>query len=466
MSIANIKKLQMTIIYRTWLTLFLVIGIIAPTFAQTPHWVKQRPVDPAYYIGIGVAVKSGTGKDYLQSAKQAALSDLASEITVNISSELIDIAAEQSGLSEEQIRQEIRTSTAAELEGYELVDTYENKNEYWVYYRLSRATYAANKQKRLDNAMSLAMDLFRKGQDQLQENKPAAALRFYLDAYKPIQDYFTEPLETTYQGNKIYVKNELTAAVQSVLSQLSLSGSPEKVHGKIGQPLPKILTVHAIFTTAGKKQVPAARIPLQFQFTRGSGELLERLRTNTQGVANCRVAKITGQDQLQMITASLDLKQLVQLDSTNAVIQGMIDGIAVPSQRFILEIQGLTAYINSRENNFGKPLEVAQLEPAIKNALLADGFSFVKKMNDADLMITIQADSRKGAEVYGQYVAYVDVSLSVTDMNTGKEIYKKKLSDIKGIHLDYNHAGLKAYENAGQTLANEVVPAIITQVEK
>jgi len=451
---------------RFYLFITLIIGIIAQAYGKTPDWVKAHPVDPAYYIGIGVAVKTGDGKEYLQSAKQAALSDLASEITVNISSELIDIAMEQSGLSEEQVRQEIRTTTAAELEGYELVDTYQDKNEYWVYYRLSRATYAAIKQKHIDNAINLAMNLYNKGEEQLKKNDPAGALGFYLEAFKPIQGYFTEPLETTYQGKKIYVKNEIYAAVQSILGQIQFSGTPEKATGKLGQPLSKTLEVRAEYLAPNNRRIPVANLPLHFQFVRGEGELIEHMRTNSRGKALCRVAKITGQDQLQMVRASLDLQQLVQLDSTNAVIQGMIAGIAVPSQRFILEIKGLTAYIDAKESNFGQTQNVSQLEPMIKNALLAEGFSFVDKLNDADLVITVLADSRKGAEVYGQYVAYVDVSLSVLDMNTGKEIYKNRLSDIKGIHLDYDHAGIKAYENAGETITNEVVPAIITQVEK
>lgn len=451
---------------RLYLFIIIVIGIIAPAYAKTPDWVKQRPVDPAYYIGIGVAVKTGDGKEYLQSAKQAALSDLASEITVNISSELIDIAVEQSGLSEEQVRQEIRTTTAAELEGYELIDTYENTNEYWVYYRLSRATYAANKQKRIDNAVNLAMNLYDKGQQQLKNRAPAGALGLFLEAFKPIQGYFTEPLETTYQGEQIYVKNEIYAAVQSILGQIQFSGTPEKTAGKLGQPLSKTLEVQAEYVTSSNRRVPVANLPLHFQFVRGEGELIEYMHTNSQGRARCRVAKITGQDQLQMVTASLNLQQLVPLDSTNAVIQGLIAGIAVPSQRFILEIKGLTAFIDAKESNFGKPLSVSQLEPAIKNALMTEGFSFVDKMNDADLVITVMADSRKGAEVYGQYVAYVDVSLSVLDMNTGQEIYKDRLSDIKGIHLDYSHAGLKAYERAGETMTTEIIPSIITQVKK
>ena len=51
---------------------------------------------------------------------------------------------EQSGMSEEQSRSEIQALTKADLEGYELVDTWDNGNEYWVYYKLSKKIHNAN----------------------------------------------------------------------------------------------------------------------------------------------------------------------------------------------------------------------------------------------------------------------------------------------------------------------------------
>ena len=450
-------------------TYYLLISLIgfglftSGVSAKTPDWVEKRPVDPAYYIGIGVAVKSGDGKEYLQSAKQAALSDLASEITVNISSELIDIAIEQSGLSEEEVYREIRATTAAELEGYELVDTYETKNEYWIYYRLSRATYAAKKQERLENAMNLALDFYSKGINSRNQGKHAQALGYLLEAFKPIQGYITDPLETIYNGEEIYVKNEIYSSIQGILGSIAFSGKPEKSSGKMGKPLSSVLEVRASYQPESGGAQPMADLPVRFTFKRGSGELLELVRTNSRGFARCRVARITSREPLQIVTAAADLNPLVTLDSTNAVIQGIIDGFAVPSQRFILEVQGLTAFIDSKERNFGKALEVPHLEPTLKNVLGDEGFSFVDNMSEADMVITVEADSRKGSEVYGQYVAYVDVSVSVLDMNSGEEIYKNKLSDIKGIHLDYERAGLKAYENAGEQLVETVVPSIVAK---
>ena len=85
---------------------------------KKPAWLEQRPVTPFYYIGIGSAAKEGSEADYRQKAKDNALQDLSSEIQVNISSEFIHGLTEKSGIVEEDIKSQVRSSTKAFLEGY------------------------------------------------------------------------------------------------------------------------------------------------------------------------------------------------------------------------------------------------------------------------------------------------------------------------------------------------------------
>ena len=73
--------------------------------AQEPSWVKQRPASPQYFIGIGSSDKTSSG--YRNLAKADALNDLASEISVSVSSELIDVMTEYSGFSEEYARSDL-----------------------------------------------------------------------------------------------------------------------------------------------------------------------------------------------------------------------------------------------------------------------------------------------------------------------------------------------------------------------
>ena len=90
-----------------------------------PNWVVTRPTDTDYYIGIGSSEKNGI--DYAKKAKSEALNDLASEITVSISSEMKSSVIEKSGMLTEDIHPEIRRTTQAHLEGFETIDVWSDE---------------------------------------------------------------------------------------------------------------------------------------------------------------------------------------------------------------------------------------------------------------------------------------------------------------------------------------------------
>ena len=62
--------------------------------APRPSWVSSKPINSGMYSGIGMAYKSA-GADYIAMAKNNALNDLASEISVNISSSSLFYQIEQ-----------------------------------------------------------------------------------------------------------------------------------------------------------------------------------------------------------------------------------------------------------------------------------------------------------------------------------------------------------------------------------
>jgi len=87
-------------------------------------------------------------------------------------------------------------------------------------------------------------------------------------------------------------------------------------------------------------------------------------------------------------------------------------------------------------------------------------------MGEADLVIQITAESRKGNVFSDLYVAYVDLELSAIDLTSGDEVYSNALSNVKGIQRNYEKAGLKALENAYARMAENLLPELITNVQR
>jgi len=433
--------------------LFIFLMICFSVFAaKKPDWVNKRPIDNNSYIGIGVAEKDTETSEYIQKAKDRALREIASEITVTISGATLNQILEKAGVVKEEFESQIQSSTQAQLEGYELVDTWQDKDQYWVYYKLLKEKYAQLRKAKIDKAVSLSLDFYVKAEQKRANNQITEALQLYVQAFNPIEPYLSEPLETMYNGQNIYLLNTIHASLQQVLSTISLKPVKPEIDATIGRGLDDPILFKALYL-----QAPIANLPLFFNFIKGEGELIDSDKTGINGIAPCRISKILSADKMQVIKAQLAIDKLVSQDDVNPIIQDIIKSLTIPSANVILNVSGPQVFIESTELNFGNPLEVSYIEPKLKEKLSGYGYSFVDMKSDADYVIMIDAQSRKGSTIYKMCSAFVDVTVSVMDMSTYEEIYKNTFSNVKGINTDMDKAGLAAFDNASKQISAEIV---------
>jgi len=256
-------------------------------------------------------------------------------------------------------------------------------------------------------------------------------LQFYLQALNPIEPFLSEPLETIYNGRNIYLLNTLHSALQQILSTISIKPLQPEVAATIGKGLDDPILFEALYL-----QTPISNFPLHFSFLKGEGELIDYDKTAVNGLASCRISNILSADKMQVIKAELALDKLVTRDDLNPIIQDIIKGLTIPSVNVLLNVSGPQVFIESTELNFGNPLDVSYIEPKLKEKLSEFGYSFVDIKSDADYVMIIEAQSRKGSTIYNMCSAFVDVTISVMDMSTFEEIYKNTFSNVKGINTD------------------------------
>ncbi len=446
-------------------TLIVAFAVFLPvlSFAQ-PAWVEKRPVNSLYYIGIGVAQKEKGSSDHIQKAKDNALNDLASGITVTVSSEIMRKVVETNAKMEDEFKSQVQTSAKAELEGVEWVDTYDGGGQYWVYCRISKEAYEAAKERRIRNAMKLSVDLYQSGQKYEQSNNVARALTYYVQSLSPLEKYLGEPLETEVGGKKVILVNEIFSSLQNLLGQIELKSLTPKQDGKVGMPLKKPFEVAASFS--GAQSGPVANLPLKFSFIRGSGDMVNTATTDNTGNVKCDVHKVTATDKIQIVEAKVFLAGMIAGDSASVVLSGVLNSLAVPSTRMLLTITGLEVYVDADESQFGVKMRQPRIEPAIKNKLVEQGFAFTSDMANASVVINIKADSREGSNQYGLCVSYVDATVSVLDMRSGEEIYKNTMNNVKGISDTFVKAAFKAFDESAQKILDELIPKLVEKIQK
>ncbi len=433
---------------------------------KKPDWVKKRPVSRLFYIGIAAVEKQAGRQDHIATAKSQALNDLVSEIEVKITGDFINQVSERAGMVEDEVKSIVRAQTKTAIEGYELVDTWEDKNYYWAYYRLSKGLWAEIQQKKIDKAKRIALNLYGTAMTKMAERDYSSALTFFCRALQPLQAYPADPLETLYKGDKIYLRETITLAIQDLISRLELIPPAGTQKVKMGQTIRRPYIVKPVYNSDSGSQIPVHHLALKFAFIKGAGQLIAKGRSDAGGIARCRVTKVTAQDKLQLIKAEVDAGAFVQQDSVGKIMRQTILNMPFPSANIVLAVSGLTAYIEVSEQNFGRQISLPQIEPAIKNSLLQNGFSLTDNLSKAEVMIKVDAQSRRGGRSHGISVSYVDLNLSATDMRSGEEVYKNSLNGAKGFDLNsFDKAGLNAFKAAAEKISLEMMPQFVAKMQ-
>jgi hypothetical protein len=326
--------------------------------ADEPEWVTKRPNIPLYYIGIGVVRKDRARDEYTGAARNVALNDIAGQITVSVSSDVLRTVLEKNEQLEDEFQSRIRASATADLEGVQVVDTYETDDEYWVYCRLSKADYEERRAEKLNAAVSQAVDLYSRGKTNEQKGNAGQAIGFYAQAFVPIEKYLTEPLRA--EGRSEYLVNDIYSSLRTLLERIDLKTTEGEVNAKIGRPLKKPLEVRAVMKDSA---TPAAGLPFRFAFTRGSGEHVDFVKTDDAGIARCPVQKITATDRIQVVGATLDLLALAGGDQAPPVVRTVLSSFTPPATRFVLNVTGVDVFVESDESMYGQPLKQNRIEP-------------------------------------------------------------------------------------------------------
>jgi hypothetical protein len=315
--------------------------------------------------------------------------------------------------------------------------------------------------KKIEKATALSLDLYKKARESRKEQDITKALTFFLQALKPLEPFITEPLLTEFEGEEIYLSNQLYAELQELIAALSLNSPGVKIDAKLGKPVKNPQASFTCYFNENGTDYPVSNLPLKFDFLKGEGELVKTGRTGSKGEP-CRltISKITSSEKMQIVKASINIDALVEADSSSFLYLNIINSLPLPEANLILNNSGITIYVEATERNLGKESEIKYAEPLLKEELAEIGYSFTDDMTKADIYIQLDASTSEGSFMYEMHSVFADANLSVTDMSSGQEIYKTSLTKVKGIDLDQMKAGRKALDKVGRQLADEVVPEL------
>lgn len=425
-----------------------------------PAWLKSTPFQDGYYTGIGHSVKDGSN-NYIQSAKKSALDDLVSQIKVNVSSTSILSQLESNKKFTEQYEQIIKTTTADEIEEFELVEAWEDATNYWVYYRLSIARYRQIKEEQKRNATIQALDFLEKARTAEKNNDRLLAVTYYFQGMRSIEKYLGEAIPVKVDEKEVLLVNELYASIQNILEKIAVKVEPSEItlNRRVNQTSP-FVTAKAIYKDNNKN---AINLPLSAGFEKGSGDVFPTYKTDEGGKAKVLMTRIDSRDLEQTVGVKVDINALSG-SGLSPIYALVASTFQVPAGQVVLKVQRPIVFLTSDEKSFGENKPNYQISNKLKNLLANNGFEFTDDKKRADLWFDVKADAEKGSISGSIYITYLTSVIKVAAVREGKEIYATTLDRVKGYGLDYNKSSVDAYNKAIETLEKERITELLDTV--
>ncbi len=419
---------------------------------NAPDWVKQTPNHTGYYHGVGMAVKTNQG-DFRERARQNALSELAAGISVQISSTSVLNQFDIDNISTEYFRDNIRMSAQQDLEGYELVENWENDHQYWVYYRLSRSRFEQIRQERQQSAVNQSMSKYEQARQFASQGQLAQALGFYVQAFEDVRDFLGEDLNANMDGEKKNYTTSLMTDYIQLLQSLEVVYPHNKLAIKPGAR-PGLAPVEVRVLDSDNRAVSG--IPVDTRFSWRTGHRIENT-TSANGSFYLNIYGLRPGSRNEEVVSQIRVQRIVEENTNDIVIRRMLTSMA--QDLFVLPVEVITPAIYlSIESE--EDLDFSGLKQDVTSLLRQDGFNVIRQQDYADLLMQFQVEVLNKRQHSNRFLVNLLADISVVDTN-GKTLYSRTADNISGLGQTYEASLINAYQSLAGKMTISIYPQII-----
>ena len=400
---------------------------------EYPEWIQTRPFSSDYYIGIAKAQKS-LG-DYQAIAKQNALMDLSSEISVKLSSESIFHQVDKGDTYREDYQSLIQIESQKDLEGYDLVGSWENEKEYWLYYQLSKSDWVKIRAERRKKAIDEAYSYYKLAEKYLVDEDMPSSVHYAVKALDALKLYMNEPLihpDLEFRLD-VFCFQFLAEAHSTIDYEVELGTQYREVI-LMGSDI----SLEPFDVYIGKTNVP-------FKIRSSFKGAPDRVFSDKSGFVKVRVSGMGAYKEEHFVQFTLDWNGLLRDADASAWLMALLD---FPDNSFKITIRSLwpKIAISSEELNLGEPMSQSILLNEAINYLKEKGFEIVDS-TEADFLISISANTNRGLTNNRMHTAMLQYEFVVKE-NSGKIICQQQERELKGVQASFPTAGINAYERS------------------
>lgn len=431
-----------------------------PVQEPKPTWIDNRPISQTYYIGIGSSSKLSEPLEFSNVAKNNALNDLASEISVTIKGESFLNTLEVNRNFQEEFMSQVSAQTDEYVEGFDVMGTWQDKNEYWVYYRLSKAKHAEIKARIKNEVLSSAYDSYMRGKEMIAEKDASAAIQNFLTGLQSMEPYWNEPNPFTIEsGEEIYLDNELYNSLTRLVNRIEINIPANEILLSAQNDYMETVGIQTMYDG-----LEIGQIPLIYNYDEGKYTRNKAINSNDLGLVSVNVQNVEIPSDGNELMVAVNLEKMIGPFSNDRLMKGVTDKLVQKVVYVPIEIVMPKFFVESYETNLGEELGSAHLRNSLKNELTDKGMSLAGNVNSADYLIQIKSSTNQGGTSQGFHVSYLEFELEIIHRVTGDVVYQTSKNQIKGLQLNFEAAGMEAYKKGGKLIEKEITKDIINSI--
>ena len=408
-----------------------------------PEWVISNPKDDSFWYGVGISKLEL--EDYREISRQNALTEIAEQLKVEITSRMVNTRQETNLDYNEFFESVKEVRVNANLDYIEYVDTYQDNKYQYTLSRLNKEKYYQQLNMKKEIAATKAKNLIDKSINEMSANS-LSNISLAIEAVTPYLDLFPKMKSPTKPGNEESIIIVAEKLIRDYNDQIELKFSPSTIEAMsfINDEIKVGIT--AVNKNTSKK-VSNVRVNIRLNDEPNDDFVL----TDNTGKANYQLDRLKASAGNHALIFTLDFNTMMSEDALSMV--------NVIPKEYSLEIalKAPRIYFDGNVVNLDKKVSNSPIIASLKECF-EDNYSstFVASKRKADLILRLNVSTEERAARMGDnypYFVYATGSVKLKNRSTGEEILNSIFKDAKGADFSSQEkAGMNALKKLSQNM--------------
>ena len=447
-------------------------------YIKTKQFLDSLRTNKDVYYGEGTALIENDIGEAFSTAKNRALDALASQIKVEVRSNVQQIVTSTTEKIDGVFSEKIEESFENKINTYtERVLTNVNESENFIDYpesgNITKAVYI-NKDiynervsKDLEAKKKSIRTSIDNGNIKFAGNHHLQAVKDWLLANEKRHDFFNNlPLQDNLGENNnlhdvaAYINGKITFFFSGLSFEDITGNTRYDANGRLNKPV----MIFAKYKDENGQEQPVSRLPLKVDFLQGEGNILKGITTGTYGQAKLHVSYINPGNRNTIIRITIDTDRISGLNKFQNLLLPAVD---------VLLKKTSTVALSVSFNNSGRYYSPEELKNTIQSKLLKQGLAVEivsissADVNDGDIqrlkqkyvdyLFYVYINTIRSSTVGGydnMYVAPCTGTVFVYELPQGNLVASMQLQTINGYGASSDGAGWDGYNKLKESILN------------